>query len=312
MMSPNFQHDMSHSNPTPYPTPNPVVNPQNLLECCAVCSVCVLPVLPLATCHLATCHLPLATCHLLLVATRLPDCQLPVLPVLGVDQPVDWLERLDAMSIIAVKTREASTGGYNARPANDIEHLKEDDGEEEEEDGVCGFAEPFRLSWFFTITGAEYAHVYFWILKDLSWTQELKYVSLFFGTLATLWCVVIFYHAFRTGNKDEVYNTACLFMWIFANYWWMTGETHDADYPDEPEIYEQRASESARILEGALALLTLYYFAIIPFNLMPSSPQALAAYNGFPMFKSRFSWLKTFRQYENLHMYFWLAKDLAW
>jgi hypothetical protein len=30
------------------------------------------------------------------------------------------------------------------------------------------------------------------------------------------------------------------------------------------------------------------------------------------MFKSRFSWLKTFRQYENLHMYFWLAKDLAW
>ena len=45
---------------------------------------------------------------------------------------------------------------------------------------------------------------------------------------------------------------------------------------------------------------------------MPSSPEALAAYDNFPMFKSRFSWLKTFRQYENLHMYFWLAKDLAW
>jgi hypothetical protein len=215
----------------------------------------------------------------------------------------------DTMSMIAVKTREANT--YHARPSNDVEHLKED-LIEEEEDGVWGFAEPFRPSWFFTITGAEYAHVYFWILKDLSWTQELKYVSLFFGTLATLWCVVIFYHAFRTGNKDEVYNTIALFMWIFANYWWMTGETHDADYPDEPEIYDQRASESARILECALALLTVYYFAIVPFNLMPSSPEALAAYDGFPMFKSRFSWLKTFRQYENLHMYFWLAKDLAW
>ena len=134
--------------------------------------------------------------------------------------------------------------GYNARPVRDLEAIGTDEiddltydldaNDDEDEEGVCGFAEPFRFSWFFTITGAEYAHVYFWILKDLSWTQELKYISLFFGTLATLWCVVIFYHAFRTGNKDEVYNTTALFMWIFANYWWMTGETHDADYPDEP------------------------------------------------------------------------------
>jgi hypothetical protein len=190
-------------------------------------------------------------------------------------------------------------------------YYMKDDVDDDEEEGVCGFGEPLRASWFFTITGAEYCHVYFWILKDLSWTQELRYVSLFFGTLATLWCVVIFYHAFRTGNKDEVYNTIALFMWIFANYWWMTGEVHDADYPEEPEIYDQRASESARILECALALLTVYYFAIIPFNLMPSSPEAIAAYDD-GIFKSRFSWLKTFRQYENLHMYFWLAKDLAW
>ena len=146
------------------------------------------------------------------------------------------------MSTAAVKTQVV---GYN-HPAGvtDLEAIGTDgiddltydlkDDDDEEVEGVCGFAEPFHLQWFFTISGSEYAHVYFWILKDLSWTQELKYVSLFFGTLATLWCVVIFYHAFRTGNKDEVYNTCALFMWIFANYWWMTGETHDADYPDEP------------------------------------------------------------------------------
>jgi hypothetical protein len=100
-------------------------------------------------------------------------------------------------------------------------------------------------------------------------------------------------------------------MWIFANYLWMTGEVHDADYPDEPSMYTQRANESAFILEAALIWLTVYYVVIIPFNLMPVTVEAIVAYdNG--TFKSRFSYLKTFRQYENLHMYFWLAKDLCW
>lgn len=179
------------------------------------------------------------------------------------------------------------------------------------EEGSWGFSEPFKFSWFMTIVGAEYFHVYLWIAKDLSWTQDFKSLSLIFGTFATLWCVVIFFNAFRAGNNDEVYSTAALFMWIFANYWWMTGEVHDDNYPDEVSIYDQRALESAWILSAAVCFLTVYYFIVIPFKLMPVSAEAIAAYDDGTV-KPRFSYLKTFRQYENLHMYFWLMKDLLW
>jgi hypothetical protein len=91
----------------------------------------------------------------------------------------------------------------------------------EEEDGLMGFGEPFTISWLFSITGAEYCHVYFWIFKDLAWTQEWRYTSLSFGSAATLWCLVIFYHAMRTRNTDEIYNTVALFMWIYANFWYV-------------------------------------------------------------------------------------------
>jgi hypothetical protein len=179
------------------------------------------------------------------------------------------------------------------------------------EEGVCGFTEPFQFSWFFTIVGAEYFHVYLWIAKDFSWTQEFKTLSLFFGTCATLWCIVIFFNAFQVGNNDEVYSTIALFMWIFANYWWMTGDVHDDNYPNEPSIYDQRSYESAIILITAVCWLTVYYFVIIPFGVMPVSPEAIAAYDD-GAYQPRFRFLKTFRQYENLHMYFWLIKDLCW
>lgn len=179
------------------------------------------------------------------------------------------------------------------------------------DDGYWGFSEPFRMSWFLSVVGAEYFHVYLWIAKDLSWTQEFKSLSLFFGTLATLWCVVIFFHAFRAGNSDEVYSTVALFMWIFANYWWMTGEVHDDNYPNEESIYTERANESAWILTAAVCYLSVYYFIIIPFNLMPVSAEAIATYDDGSL-KPRFAFLNTFRQYENLHMYFWIIKDLSW
>lgn len=179
-----------------------------------------------------------------------------------------------------------------------------------EEEGVWGFREPFRLSWFLTITGSEYFHVYLWIAKDISWTQEIRYLSLVFGTFATLWCIIIFYHAFRSGNRDEVYNTVALFLWIFANYWWMTGEVYSDFYPDEPSIDLKRTNESGWILAVALLWLTIYYSLIVPFKLMPLGPDSAAAYDD-GQYKSRFAYM-SFRQYENLHMFFWLAKDLCW
>jgi hypothetical protein len=91
----------------------------------------------------------------------------------------------------------------------------------------------------------------------------------------------------------------------------MTGEVHDVDYPEEPPLSDLHTEQSARMLEGALVYLLAYYLAIIPCNLMPASAEAVAQYDD-GQFKPRFKYFRTFRQYENLHMFFWLAKDLAW
>ena len=91
----------------------------------------------------------------------------------------------------------------------------------------------------------------------------------------------------------------------------MTGEAHDHKYPDSIPISDQHNDESARILESALIWLALYYLIVLPFNLMPINPSSVEEYDDGDM-SSRFSYFKNFRQYENVHMMFWLAKDLAW
>jgi lysylphosphatidylglycerol synthetase-like protein (DUF2156 family) len=91
----------------------------------------------------------------------------------------------------------------------------------------------------------------------------------------------------------------------------MSGEAHDATYPEEDPVAEIRATESSHVFEAALLWLGVYYLIVIPFNLIPVSHEALKAYDD-GKFKPRFSYFRNFRQYENIHMMFWLAKDLAW
>lgn len=180
-----------------------------------------------------------------------------------------------------------------------------------EEKAVLGFTFPFSVEWCFSINGAEYCHVYLWICKDLAWTQNWRYFSLSFGILALSWWSIIIYHAIRTKNFDEIFNALSVFLWLFANFWWMTGEVYDYTFPDEQSISEGRTEQCARILEIALCLLTMYYTIILPLNLVQVDEKALKAYNDEIM-KPRFAYFKNFRQYENVHMYFWIAKDLSW
>jgi hypothetical protein len=90
----------------------------------------------------------------------------------------------------------------------------------------------------------------------------------------------------------------------------MSGETHDAKFPDHP-ISHRRTQQSSHILEAALLWLGFYYLVIIPFHLLPVSRQALKEYDD-EEFEPRFSYFRNFRQYENVHTLFWIAKDLAW
>ena len=177
--------------------------------------------------------------------------------------------------------------------------------------GGMGFSEPWSVDWCFSVIGSEYTHMYFWILKDLSWTQGWRLFSISFGSFAIMWWVIILYHSLRTRNTAEVWNAIGLFLWLFANFWWMTGEAHDYQYPDSPAISDRHLQESAIILETAVVWLSLYYFILLPLDLLPQTTQAMEEYDDGD-FTPRFSYFRNFRQYENIHTLFWLCKDLAW
>lgn len=91
----------------------------------------------------------------------------------------------------------------------------------------------------------------------------------------------------------------------------MIGEAHDYEFPYEPPVSAAHADSSARVLEVALIWVCLYYLIILPFNLLPVSRASLSEYDD-GTFTPRFACFHNFRQYENLHMLFWIAKDLAW
>jgi hypothetical protein len=180
-----------------------------------------------------------------------------------------------------------------------------------EEVGILGFTFPITIEWYFSPTGAEYCHTYFWICKDLAWTQEWRNLSLSFGIAAIFWSLIILYHSVKFRNWHEIINATALLLWLFANFIWMTGEIYDITYPDNPSLSDTRTLQSARLLEVAVVLLLIYYFILVPFDLLPITAEQLAEYDDGAL-KPRFSYFRNFRQYENVHMIFWLTKDLAW
>jgi hypothetical protein len=91
----------------------------------------------------------------------------------------------------------------------------------------------------------------------------------------------------------------------------MTGEAHDYKFPEEFPISFQHTRSSGRILEVAFFWLLIYYFVICPFNILPEDKASMIEYDDGQL-KPRIPCFKYFRQYENLHMLFWIAKDLAW
>jgi len=83
----------------------------------------------------------------------------------------------------------------------------------EQEEGYLGFSEPWSIDWCFSVIGAEYCHTYFWILKDLAWTQGWRLFSISVGSFAIMWWTILLYHALRLRNIDEIWNCIGLFLW---------------------------------------------------------------------------------------------------
>jgi hypothetical protein len=213
----------------------------------------------------------------------------------------------------AIMTDEESSS-YTPMHTTEIVVVSEKEREylNQVDEGYLGFTHPFSFAWFFSIAGAEYCHTYFWTCKDLAWTQEWRFFSLSFGISAMIWWSIIIYNAIKVWNLHEIYNAISLFLWLFANFWWMTGEVYDITYPDEKSISDRRTNECAHILEFAVLYLLFYYIVIIPFDWFKTPKAALDKYDDGSTKPRLAFYFQNFRQYENLHMFFWLSKDLAW
>jgi hypothetical protein len=179
---------------------------------------------------------------------------------------------------------------------------------------ICWFdppCEPLELNYFFSVRGQDGFHIYLWILKDLSWVQAWYWPGLIFGTLTLTWSAFMLWRAFYRKSLDEVWTHSAQFLWLFGNFLWMQGELHDNHYPNDTSIYNERADQAGYIFITALLWISIYYCLAKPFNLS-SSHEINAPYNTTG-FKPRFSSLfRSWREYENVHILFWIGKDCFW
>lgn len=181
--------------------------------------------------------------------------------------------------------------------------------------GLCwsqGPKEPFGVRFFYTIRGSEYLHLYLWVIKDLSWTQDWLYSGYIFGILAIIWSFFLIIRSLYYRNFYETIVSVAQLLWLVANFWWMTGEVHDYYFPNDYPQYEDRQRQASYIMMSALCWLGVYYFIIRPLGLLKPNADAVAIYDDtglstrFPLF------FNTWREYENIHILFWLGKDTAW
>ena len=172
--------------------------------------------------------------------------------------------------------------------------------------------EPWTINWYASVRGQESLHVYFWIMKDLSWVQSWYYPGYFFGALSVAWMAYILIQAFRKRSIDEIWCTLAHLLWLLGNFVWMIGELHDSTFPDHESVYDARAEECYYIFVVAIIWIGLYYAILKPFNLVNETTSRSDEYDTTGL-KCRFSfYFKTWREYENFHILLWVGKELAW
>ena len=172
--------------------------------------------------------------------------------------------------------------------------------------------EPWSPHWYLSVRGAECFHIYLWIAKDWSWTQDWYWQGLIFGSAAVVWSFFLLSHSASKRNYQEVWHGIGQILWLFANLWWMEGELHDVKFPGQPPINDARQKEGGYIMITALCWLGIYYLFLRPFGLLPISTAAKAHYDDTGLSCRFSSCFPTWRQYENIHIVFWLGKDCAW
>jgi hypothetical protein len=199
---------------------------------------------------------------------------------------------------------------------------------------ICWFhlpSEPWSLSYYLS-DGQENFHIYLWLLKDLSWVQSWYITGIVIGGIACSWSIFLISKSISQRNINEFWSRFADLLWLFANYWWMIGETHDYERPNERSIYEIRTRQAAAMMIASLVWIVSYYLILKPLKFTELNPLFVMSNNGEEQRETekakakaeeeegedhepvpRFSfYFKSWREYENLHSLFWIGKDTAW
>jgi hypothetical protein len=173
---------------------------------------------------------------------------------------------------------------------------------------IFGIDTALNLRFFFTRRGVEYLHMYFWIVKDIAWTQNMYTLAITVGLLAVLWCLVIAGYAIYQKKYLELYMTVGVALWLTGNFVWMQTEVSTQD--DAIGV-----PRSSKILETAVAWFLFYYIILRPLNVLPIKSQLYEPDEDEKGLTPRYPlnlYFVNWRDYEHVHTLFWSAKDLCW
>lgn len=123
---------------------------------------------------------------------------------------------------------------------------------------------------YHTVRGLESFLIYTWLCKDLCWIIASP-AWFVFSVIALCMSGLVLLKAIHEFSFEDVWHRIAELLWIFANFWWMSGDLHDYFYPDEPSIYDERLSDSAHVLEATMCWLGIFYFFIKPFDIKMGS-----------------------------------------
>lgn len=183
---------------------------------------------------------------------------------------------------------------------------------------------------FLSVKTVENFHTYLWVLKDLSWTQNWYWTGLIVGSLAMGLSFIVTVGSLHSKEYANAWHNFAQLLWLMSNFIWMTGDFHDTRFPNSPSVYDERSVVSQYIMMFALAWLGVYYLLLRPFNLFDErdAPYCRITEKSWISRHIFRNWryatkycminfyvlfmVDRFREYERLHIFFWLLKDFGW
>ena len=88
---------------------------------------------------------------------------------------------------------------------------------------------------------------------------------------------------------------------------------HTYYYPNDTEFANIRYTQAAYIFQATMGWLAVYYVFLKPFDVKISNTirSRDLQYESIGL-SPRFTYFEYWRQYENIHIIFWIGKDYAW